>query len=216
MLIGLTAVAGMVDAVSFLSLGHVFVANMTGNVAFVGLALARAPGFSATTALVAIGGFLAGAGLAGRVARRVGRDRPVLLASGVFVEVILVAGTAVLAAVSSEPFGSSRAQSLAALAAAAMGVQNAVARQLAVPDLTTTVLTTTLSGIAADVTAESRERNLPRRVLAVGSLLAGALVGAVIDLHVGAAAALAVVAGVLAAVFVSAVLASRRPGDWRR
>ena len=39
-LVGLTAVTGLVDAVSYLALGHVFTANMTGNVVFLGFALA--------------------------------------------------------------------------------------------------------------------------------------------------------------------------------
>jgi hypothetical protein len=34
MLLTLTVVTGVVDAASYLSLGHVFVANMTGNVVF--------------------------------------------------------------------------------------------------------------------------------------------------------------------------------------
>ncbi len=45
-LVGLTAVTGLVDAVSYLALGHVFTANMTGNVVFLGFALAGAPGLS--------------------------------------------------------------------------------------------------------------------------------------------------------------------------
>ena len=44
LLLILTAVSGVVDAVSILSLGRVFVANMTGNVVFVGFAIAGAPG----------------------------------------------------------------------------------------------------------------------------------------------------------------------------
>src|ERR1700678_4399925 len=56
----MTAMSGVVDAVSILSLGHVFVANMTGNLLFIGLALSGAPGFSLSTSLVALGAFAAG------------------------------------------------------------------------------------------------------------------------------------------------------------
>ncbi len=59
----MTCVTGVVDAVSILSLGRVFVANMTGNVVFVGFALAGAPGFSVAASLFALAGFLGGAGL---------------------------------------------------------------------------------------------------------------------------------------------------------
>ena len=42
----LTMVTGIVDAASFLGLGHIFTANMTGNVVFLGFAAAGAPGLS--------------------------------------------------------------------------------------------------------------------------------------------------------------------------
>src|SRR5579871_5979600 len=70
LLIGMTLVTGLVDAFSYLVLGHVFVANMTGNVVFLGFALAGAPGFSITASLVAMAGFLVGAGFGGRLSAR--------------------------------------------------------------------------------------------------------------------------------------------------
>jgi hypothetical protein len=54
LLVGLTVVTGLVDAVSYLALGHVFVANMTGNIVFLGFALAGAPGLSAPASLAAL------------------------------------------------------------------------------------------------------------------------------------------------------------------
>lgn len=60
LLLVLTVLSGLVDAVSILSLGHVFVANMTGNLVFVSLGLAGAPEFSVVTSLVALGGFTVG------------------------------------------------------------------------------------------------------------------------------------------------------------
>src|ERR1700729_2591372 len=70
LLISMTLVTGLVDAFSYLVLGHVFVANMTGNVVFLGFALAGAPGFSITASLVAMAGFALGAGLGGRLGSR--------------------------------------------------------------------------------------------------------------------------------------------------
>src|SRR6202790_5629664 len=61
MMVALTVVTGIVDAASYLKLGHVFVANMTGNVVFLGFALAGAGGLSTAASLVAIGSFLIGA-----------------------------------------------------------------------------------------------------------------------------------------------------------
>jgi len=59
LLLALTAVTGLVDAVSILRLGRVFVANMTGNVVFTGFAIVGAPGFSLSASLFALAGFLA-------------------------------------------------------------------------------------------------------------------------------------------------------------
>jgi uncharacterized membrane protein YoaK (UPF0700 family) len=58
LLLLLSVVTGLVDAVSYLALGHVFVANMTGNVVFLGFALAGAPGLSAPASLAALAAFL--------------------------------------------------------------------------------------------------------------------------------------------------------------
>ena len=97
-----------------------------------------------------------------------------------------------------------------------MGIQNAVARRLAVPDLTTTVLTMTLTGIAADVRAKDHGlAGLGRRVLAVATMFAGAACGALLVLHASATAALGLAVGLLAIVTAGATLAARRPGSWR-
>lgn len=61
LLLLLTVVTGVVDAISILALGPVFVANMTGNVVFAGFAIVGAPGFSLSASLFALAGFLVGA-----------------------------------------------------------------------------------------------------------------------------------------------------------
>jgi uncharacterized membrane protein YoaK (UPF0700 family) len=68
----LTVVTGVVDAVSILRLGRVFVANMTGNVVFSAFALVGAPGFSLSASLAALGGFLVGALGGGAMTGRLG------------------------------------------------------------------------------------------------------------------------------------------------
>jgi Protein of unknown function (DUF1275) len=65
LLLVLTTMSGLIDAVSILGLGRVFVANMTGNVVFIGFALAHAPGFSLLASVAALVGFLIGAFLGG-------------------------------------------------------------------------------------------------------------------------------------------------------
>ena len=97
LLLTLTVVTGVVDAVSILRLGRVFVANMTGNVVFSGFALVGAPGFSLSASLAALAGFLVGALLGGSLTSRLGHDRGLLLRAGAAAELVLVAGALALA-----------------------------------------------------------------------------------------------------------------------
>jgi uncharacterized membrane protein YoaK (UPF0700 family) len=191
----------------------VFVANMTGNVGFIGFALAGAPGFSLAAALVALAGFLVGAGLAGPVIGRLRQHRGRVLAAVTTAEVALLGAALVVAAIADEPFGATPRNAMAGLAAIAFGMQNTAARELAVPDGTTTVLTMTLTGVAADL----RDRNVPvllRRLLAVVAMLLGGLVGALLVLHVSAAAALAPAVVLVAVVCAATWWVSRRPAPW--
>jgi uncharacterized membrane protein YoaK (UPF0700 family) len=80
-----------------------------------------------------------------------------------------------------------------------MGLQNATARRLAIPDLTTTVLTQTLTGLAADSSAAGGSNpRRARRIAAVMTMLLGALAGGWLTLNAGLPTALAVTAGVFA------------------
>jgi uncharacterized membrane protein YoaK (UPF0700 family) len=118
LLLTLTVVTGVVDAVSILRLGRVFVANMTGNVVFSGFALVGAPGFSLSASLAALAGFLVGAMGGGWLTGRLGRDRGLLLRAGAAAELVLVAGALVLTAWLTA--GAAR-DGIAALLALAMG-----------------------------------------------------------------------------------------------
>ena len=80
LLLVLTVITGLVDAVSYLTLGHVFVANMTGNVVFLGFAVAGATDFSIPASVVAIGAFLVGALTGGRLGASTGHHRGRFLA----------------------------------------------------------------------------------------------------------------------------------------
>ncbi|MEU8515074.1 YoaK family protein [Kitasatospora sp. NPDC048722] len=182
-LFALTAVSGLLDAVSYLGLGHVFTANMTGNVVVIAFALAGAPGFSVMGSLTSLAAFLAGAVLAGRLAARHGTERRGRwLRTALVLEVALHAAAAV-AVFAWSANGPTRYAVIAVLAVA-MGVRNGTVRGLGVPDLTTTVLTLTLTGLAADSRlAGGAAPRQQRRILAVATMLAGALPGAVLVLH---------------------------------
>jgi uncharacterized membrane protein YoaK (UPF0700 family) len=209
-LLTLTIVTGLVDAVSILALGRVFVANMTGNVVFIGFAIAGAPGFSLAASLSALAGFLVGAAAGGRLIKRYGENRRDLLTTTLAFESVLILAALVAAAASGASIGTTARDGIAATLAIALGWQNAVVRQLKVPDLTTTVLTMTLTGIAADLRSEPSSV-IARRILAVLMMLGGAAVGALLVIHVSTWSALALAAGFT----VAALLLTRlHSSDW--
>jgi uncharacterized membrane protein YoaK (UPF0700 family) len=206
----LTIVTGIVDAVAYLELGHVFVANMTGNVVFLGFATADAAGLSIGRSLVALACFLAGSAGAGRLAAPVGDDRLHHLSAATTVQVVLWGAAILVAALAGDTLGTGSQYLLIVLLAPAMGAQNATARRLAVPELTTTVLTLTLTGIAADSwLGGGSGARIRRRVLSVAAMLLGAIVGAQLLHHVAPVAPLAVGAAILVLVGGAAHRGSR-------
>ena len=231
MLLTLTLVTGLVDAVSILALGRVFVANMTGNVVFAGFAIVGAPGFSLGASLSALAGFLIGAYGGGFMTSRFGHDRALHIRAAAGAEFGLLAVALIVSAASggaaattgtldlaagAGAFGAGITYVLALVLAFAMGIQNSVARKLAVPDLTTTVLTMTLTGIGADSPAGHRGHvTLIRRLLVVAVMLAGGVLGAWLVLNVGVVVPLALATGLLVIVAAAAVLATRNSAEWR-
>jgi uncharacterized membrane protein YoaK (UPF0700 family) len=198
LLIVLTVVTGLVDAVSFLKLGHVFVANMTGNVVLLGLAVGGVSQFSVAVSLTAIGSFLLGALAGGRLGSSTGQHRGRFLALATYAKGTAVGAAFVVSLASSDVGGAVPAYALVVLLAFAMGLQNATARRLGVPDLTTTVLTLTITGVAADSHfAGGTNPNVGRRLLATLAMFIGASLGAVLIVHVSVSAALAVAVALL-------------------
>jgi uncharacterized membrane protein YoaK (UPF0700 family) len=199
----LTAVTGLVDAVSYLALGRVFVANMTGNVVFLGLATYPGSGLSVIAALVAIGGFLAGALAGGRAANALAARPGRWLTIALGAEAVLLGLAAALVALGALPTSGDGRYATIALLAVPLGVQNSTVRHLGVADLTTTVLTLTLTGLAADNRAAGGPGAKPhRRLGSVAAMLAGAAAGAGI-LRWSPAAVIALAALLVAAVTVA-------------
>jgi uncharacterized membrane protein YoaK (UPF0700 family) len=179
-LLVMTFSTGLIDAVSYLGLGRVFTANMTGNIVLLGFGIAGGAGLPVVAPLVSLGAFLVGSALGGvLVARTADRQQPLARALGI--ETALVLAAAMVAAVIDVRAGAFSGDAVIALLAFAMGVRNATVRRLAVPDLTTTVLTMTLTGLAADsrVAGGSGEGSV-RRVAAVLAMLCGAVGGALL------------------------------------
>jgi len=207
-LLALTALSGLVDAVCYLGLGRVFTANMTGNVVVLGFAAAGAPGFSVTACLTSLVVFLVGAVCGGRVSIHISR-RSRLLVTAAALEAFFVAAASVVAlAASTVATGWPRYLTIAILALA-MGIRNAVIRRLAIHDMTTTVLTMTLTGLAADSSLAGRgNERAARRAGSVLAMLIGAVVGAVLYLHRGAGLPLAIMAAAAAIIAVIAYASS--------
>jgi uncharacterized membrane protein YoaK (UPF0700 family) len=212
LLVTLTAVTGLVDAFSYLVLGHVFVANMTGNVVFFAFALAGVAGFSVTASVVAIGCFALGALAAGRLGRSLASRRELLLGITAAIQAVIVAEAVTMAALAATPMQTGLRYALIVALSATMGVQNATARKLAVPDLTTTVLTLTITGIAADhALAGATGAHAARRLISIAAMLVGALAGAALVLHAHIVYPLAIALVLLVAVALFALAWARPP-----
>ena len=216
LLLTLTVITGVVDAVSYLDFGHVFVANMTGNVVFIGFGLAGASGISAVASLVAIAAFLLGALGGGRLLRHLGGHRGHHLTVAATIGLAgLIAAVLVCLLWGYE--AAAPRYLLTAVLAVTMGLQNATARALAVPDFTTTVLSLTLTGLAADSRIGAAKPSRPlRRLASVVAMLIGALVGALLVLKASVAAALGLACLLQAAVAAAGrILSAGSPAtDW--
>ncbi len=215
LLIGMTVITGLVDAFSYLVLGHVFVANMTGNVVFLAFALAGAPGFSIVSSLLAIAAFLAGALIGGRIASRDHQTRGRLLTLSGSLQVLVLGVSLVLSVISPKTLPTAYVYGLIVPLALSMGIQNAAARKLAVPDLTTTVLTLTIVGLGADnhLVGGSGSK-AGRRLLSVTAMFIGALVGSLLILHGAPAYDLAIALIIIAIVAVESKILSKGEPSW--
>src|SRR6266567_4221921 len=179
-LLGMTAVTGLVDAVSFLSLGRVFTANMTGNVVFLAFAIAGVPGLSIARSSCALGAFLVGALVGCRTLSYRDSDSQLRWTPFAFVLELALLSLATVISIGYRGPEVSTVQlySLIVLTGLAMGIRNATIRKLAVPDLTTTVLTLTIAGLAADSSlAGGGNPRWQRRGAAILAIIAGAAAG---------------------------------------
>ncbi|MHA7263583.1 YoaK family protein [Arthrobacter sp. TMN-37] len=196
----LTFSTGVIDAVGYLGLDRVFTGNMTGNVVLLGMAFAGGSDLPVLRPALALVFFMVGAAVAGRLLRRApegwsGRTTAALAAVAggmaalaVFVALVDVADDEALGSVTTSALG------------LVMGIQAATAKRLKVAEITTVVVTSTITGLASDSRiAGGKSPFWARRAAAIALILAGAVAGAAalkIDLWAGIA---------LSAVLTSAV-----------
>jgi uncharacterized membrane protein YoaK (UPF0700 family) len=214
LMLALTFTTGVVDAVGYLGLDKVFTGNMTGNVVILGMALVGADDLPILGPTLALVGFMAGAALGGRVLRR-SAGAWTALTTWLFAGVgVVTLGLAVVLFVAGDEPGRGLGVVVTTLLGAAMGTQAATARFIAVKDVTTVVVTSTITGLAADSPLGSGQGGgSVRRAAAVGLILLGAAVGAaLLHWHLGAGLVLAGVV-ILVATGVGALhdRAARRP-----
>jgi uncharacterized membrane protein YoaK (UPF0700 family) len=172
MLFVLTFVTGLLDAVTYLGLGHVFAANQTGNVIVLGFALVGAGQISVTGALASFGSFFVGAAFSGwatlRLERAIGSWTRVMFA----LEALLLVFAAALSA-TSPVF----ATLVVAILAFAMGMRNVTLQHLGLGTVSTTVLTTTLASLAGTGFMRRNWQVVRPRLGAVVAMLLGAVCG---------------------------------------
>lgn len=179
-MLALTFSTGVIDAVGYLGFDRVFSGNMTGNVVLLGMGLAGADGLPILRPALALLGFLVGAVLGGRLLGATPKNAWTARSTKLFVLVALgLLGSSVLAAVPGAPSHPVLGASTTTLLAVSMGMQAAGARRLAVTDVTTVVVTSTIVGLAADSRlAGGTGEKWGRRLLAVVLIVLGAFVGA--------------------------------------
>jgi uncharacterized membrane protein YoaK (UPF0700 family) len=210
LLVLLTVVTGLVDAYSYLQLGHVFVANMTGNVVFLAFALGGTTGFVWWASILAIATFSVGAFIGGRIRAAHGAHRAKHLLLAAIAQSVFFAASLVIALAVPAPYAGWVIAVQISLLGIGMGVQNATARALAVPDLTTTVLTLTITGISADSTAAGgTSSKIGRRFVSIGSMFLGGLAGTLL-IHAGLTPVVLAIAFVLILVVVALAAVHRR------
>ena len=184
-LLALTAVSGILDAVSFIALGRIFTANMTANVVFLAFAAVGTPGISVGRSITALAAFLSGAVIGGYFGRSTaGPNRRRWLCVCATCEAALLFGAAIaaLALDGDSTALQDRQYAVIVLLALAMGLRTATVQQLVVPGLTsTTVVTMTLAGLVAELgLAGSINSQSVRRIGSIAALFVGAATGALL------------------------------------
>jgi uncharacterized membrane protein YoaK (UPF0700 family) len=175
MLFVLTFVTGLLDAVTYLGLGHVFAANQTGNVIVLGFALVGAGQISVTASLASFASFVLGAAFSGWTTPRLERAIPNWTRVMFALEAGLLGVAAVLSALSPE-----LATPVVSILAFAMGMRNVTLQHLGHGTVSTTVLTSTLASLAGSGLMHGNWQVVRPRLGAVVAMLLGAVAGALL------------------------------------
>jgi uncharacterized membrane protein YoaK (UPF0700 family) len=212
LLLGLTVLAGLVDATSILALDHVFVAAMTGNLVILGLGLSGASGFSVVSSVLALAGFVVGVLIGAVICRRAGGHRGRALRNITIYKAVLAVPVTVTALAVGDALPPAARTTITILLAASMGGQLALIRHLKVPDLLTVVLTLTMTGMLTE--RGHRDPARLRRLVALLAFAVGVVVGGLLIRLATIGAALAFGLLIIVVVGLSSHLVSRTPAPW--
>ncbi len=175
----LTFATGLADSISILVLGHVFVANMTGNVIFLGFWLAPKTSIDLTAVVVALPTFVCSTILSGRLSRHFAeRTRP-WITTVLATEIVLLVGLSILAGAGVLRYHDNTKLVMIGILAVTFGLQHSTARQFGIQELSTTVLTSTIVSLGLDshLAGGSGERER-LRFSVIFTMCAGAFLGA--------------------------------------
>jgi uncharacterized membrane protein YoaK (UPF0700 family) len=214
LLLALTVLAGVVDATSILGLGNVFVATMSGNFVFLGLAVAGAGGFAVATSVIAIGAFAVGSMVGARAYRAGGAHRGRGLRNVLAVKLTLAAVVTLTAILTGGRFTAGARDLVVVLLAMSMGAQLAAIRSLKITDLPTVAVTMTISGVFTDRGDGWHDPAVLRRGVAVLAFTVGAISGGLLVRLVSVTAALALGLAIIVSVAVAAHRLSRSDAAW--
>ena len=183
LLLTLTAAAGSADAVSYLGLGRVFTANMTGNLVLLGITIGQGQLAGSIRSVIAFAGFVLGILVGVRVTARTEptavwpRSATLALVGELGLLLALLAGWEI----TGDRPGAVALDILIALSAGAMGMQTAAARRLGLVGVTTTFVTGMLTSLIAELAAMGPGRS-HRAIWAatLACMVIGAAVGAAV------------------------------------
>jgi uncharacterized membrane protein YoaK (UPF0700 family) len=215
----LTVSSGAVDAISFLALGKVFSAFMTGNIAFLGLRVAGAGGPGVVAILASMGAFAVGVYLSARIVKPAEGSglwpRRVTVALGISL-IPHAVFLAIWFACGGQP-SIEVAHVLLGSWGLAMGMQSAAVRKLHVDGVFTTAATATIIFLVGDLTDWSATVVERRRFAGVlASLFVGATAGGVLLVHAHIYAPLLPFVITAAAVATAAIVLRERPASDER
>ena len=175
----LTFATGLADATSILVLGHVFVANMTGNTIFLGFWLAPNTNIDLRAVAVAMPTFICTTIVGGRLSRYFGhRTRPWITAV-LSTEITLLVVLSIVAGAGVLHYHDNTKLIMIGVLAITFGLQHSSARQFGINELSTTVLTSTIVSLGMDSRlAGGTGARQKLRLSVVFTMCAGAFLGA--------------------------------------